>query len=100
MRKNILSLFLNTAHIVLNLLKCSRNSKIILFIFKHVLRIFKTCLIFSHNIKTFKLFQISFKILQISKTFKYGLYINSFILCCLSSKILATSDTVISNMQR
>ena len=62
--------------------------------------VFKICLIFSHNIKNFQLSQIWFKILQISKTFEYGLYIISFIFCWLSTKILATSDTVISNMQR
>ena len=88
MRKNLLILLLYTVHMVLNLLKCSRNSKIILFIFK---QLFKICLIFSHHIKNFKLSQICFKILQILKSFEYGLYINSFILCCLSSKILATN---------
>ena len=62
--------------------------------------IFKICLIFSHNIKNIKLSQICFKFNKFQHTFEYVLYISSFILCCLILKILAISDTVISNMQR
>ena len=81
-------LLLYTVHMVLNLLKCSRNAKIIFVYFQTTFKeFFKICLIFSHNIKNFKLSQICFKILQISKTFEYGLYIHSFILCYLSSKM-------------
>ena len=40
MRKDILILLHFTVHMVLNLLKCSRNSKIILFIFKQLFKNF------------------------------------------------------------
>ena len=47
MRKEILILLHYTVHMVLNLLKCSRNYKIYLFIFKQLFKnFFKICLCF------------------------------------------------------
>ena len=50
MRKNILILLLYTVHIVLNLFKCSRNFKIILFIFKQLFKTFLKSALYFHII--------------------------------------------------